>query len=89
MAHRAGHSRVGQCRVHLFRGRGIAVEQEVAFLDLLHEGFLVSFQLLGCYRVLIRVGRADENHNRSQQANERSDAKSELECRSGCHSRSP
>ena len=89
MAHRAGHSRVGQLDVHLLRGRGIAVEQEVALFDLLHEGIVVSFQLLGCYRVLIRIGRADENRNRGQQTNERSDAKSEQECRSGCHSRPP
>ena len=73
MAHRAGHSRVGEHGIHLFRGRGIAVEQEVAFFDLLHEGFLVSFQLLGCYRVLIRIGRADENQQ-SRPADQRSEA---------------
>ena len=89
MAHRAGHCRGGEHDVHLFRGRGIAVEQQVAFFDLLHEGVLVSFQLLGCYRVLVRIGRADENRNRGQETNERSDAKSEQGCRSGCHSPPP
>src|ERR1700732_849662 len=51
-------------QAHPCSGRVIAVEQQVALFDLLHECFIISLQLLWSHRVLIRIGGADENRNR-------------------------
>ena len=61
MAHRAGPSRGGEGDAHLLGDRRIAMEQEVALLDLLHEHLLVGFQLLRRHRVLVGAGRPDQD----------------------------
>ena len=55
VAHGAGHPGLGELRPQLlFRG-GVAVEEQIADLDLLHEDVLERLELLG--RVLGLVGR--------------------------------
>jgi hypothetical protein len=63
MAHRAGHGRTREFDPHQFLGRVVAMEQEVALPNLVHERLIVGFQLLRRHPRLVRFGGADESRN--------------------------
>src|SRR6516165_5336954 len=88
MTHGTGHSGAAERNVQLFRRRRIAVEQEVAYSHLLHEGVLVGFQLLGCYRVLVRTRWADNERNHSQYSDEASASEDDSGSCAGFHDQS-